>query len=252
MYRSLCAHACVLTTVLAERRVFRSPTGDLSDPRDTAHWRDQWLPPTAFARPTVAVVDLAGMLFTPASLLELVVPLGQRIRGGLYGALRIVVATPDAATQEILGLLARRFEIPFFIADSSDPEDVASARPAGDLTKSDEETLAYLVHEGWGSTVSNLAKSVGIEPTAANNRLVNLERKGYVYRVHRPRRYGDLYVDPRVPLEGAKDGYEAQPMLGALASHGITTDPYETSDLHLHGKDAKRAREILRRRGKAD
>ncbi len=41
-----------------------------------------------------------------------------------------------------------------------------------------------------------LARAISIEPTAAGNRLVNLERKGYVYRISRARRQDDLFIGP--------------------------------------------------------
>jgi hypothetical protein len=231
---------------------FRPPTGDLSDPQEVAHYRDQWLPPTAFSRPTIALVDLSGKLLSPASLRELVVPLGQRIRGGEYGQLRLVVATADSATREILGLLSRQYEIPLFIAESPAPADIERAVPAGNLTHSDVETLALVLQAGRFVTASAFAHVLGIAPTAANNRLVNLERKGYLYRVRRPRRYGDLFVDPRYPRAGIKDGYEAAPMTEVLVRNDVATDPYDTSDLHLEGKVAERAAEILRRHGKVN
>ena len=53
-----------------------------------------------------------------------------------------------------------------------------------------------------GSAASDLADRAGIEATAAGNRLVNLVRKGYVYRWERPRREGDLFVDPRLASNG--------------------------------------------------
>src|SRR5688572_19303966 len=91
---------------------FRPTAGDLSDPEEVARYRDQWVPATELSRPPIALLDLSGKLMSPASIRELVVPLGQPIRGGEYGQLRLVVATADPATREILALLSREYEIP--------------------------------------------------------------------------------------------------------------------------------------------
>lgn len=240
--------------VTVDRRVLRigNPTGDLTDPLDVSRLRDEKLPPTAFAEPTVAVLDLNGKLFSPSSLRELIVPLGQRIRGGVYGNLRIVVVTADYATREFLDLLARHHEIPLYVAPSTEVSDVSRAEPLGCLTSGSAETLRELVGAGWNVTASSFAKLVGIEPTAATNRLVNLEREGYLYRIRRHRNEGDLFVDPRAPRTVALGvDRDVAPRTAALAAAGIHSNPYDTSTVTLQGDAAARAAEILRRRGKA-
>lgn len=223
---------------------------DLSDPQRVIDALETDVPATVFPLGTVLVLDLSGKRFSPASLRELVVPLGQRLRGGMYGDLRLVLVTDDLATREFLELLARRYELPLFAATSID--DVDHADPLGELTASEARTLNEIADAGWQVTVSGLARLVGIEPTAANNRLVNLERKGYVYRFTRHRRQGDLFVDPRVPRTVMFEvDREAPPMTAALARAGIATNPYDTRPLRLEGEAAEHAAEILRRRGKA-
>ncbi len=146
--------------------------------------------------------------------------------------------------------MAAEHELAIFIAESTSTEDVDDARPAGALTPVDLETLEELKGVGWLSTVADLAASVGVEASTATNRLVNLERKGYVYRFRRGRSIGDLFSDPRAPMGFVVDE-PARPLRDALLERGIPTDPYDRSPLRLEGEAAERAAEILRRRGKA-
>lgn len=247
---SLPSHGKPEPKMLTVHRIFRrSTTGDLSDPNEVAGLRDQWLPPTAVEAPTVAVLDLSGRLLSPSSLHELIVPLGQRLRGGSHGSLKLVVVSADDATRRLVALLAEEYEIPLFVAQSPLPVDLEQAVPVGDLTTNDTETLHDLAGAGWQLTVSRLARHAGIAQTTANNRLVSLERKGYVYRVHRHRRHGDLFVDPRAPGTVNVDDRPAAPaMRSALVAAGIQSDPYDRQQVVLEGRAADRALEVLRRR----
>jgi hypothetical protein len=217
--------------------------GVLGDPDRAAELRDQRLPPTVLPGFTTLVLDLSGMTPTPAALRELIIPLGQRLRGGVYGAAKLILATPDDAVAEVVDLLAGAHGLPIFLARSSSPEDVARARPAGDLTATEHQTLRELAAAGGLATVADLAGRFGIEPTAVNNRLTNLDRKGYVYRYHRTRRSGDLYLDPRAPFD--TEGHGAVPTRDALQAAGIWSDPYDRSPLRLEGDAAERAADIL-------
>jgi hypothetical protein len=220
--------------------------GILSDPVLAAELRDARMPPTALPGFTTLVLDLSGMTPTPAALRELIVPLGQRVRGGIYGGAKLVVATPDDAVAEVADFFAKSHGFAIFLAKSSSPEDVARARPAGDLTVTEHQTLEALSAAGGLATVADVALHFGIEPTAANNRLASLDRKGYVYRYKRPRRSGDVYLDPRAPIGIGSE--EAAPPRAALEENGISTNPYDTSPLRLEGDAARRAAEILMRR----
>ena len=125
--------------------------------------------------------------------------------------------------------------------------------PAGDLTRADFETLEELGSSGSVTTVSSLAGAFGLQPTAANNRLVNVERKGFVLRVRRGRDEGDLFVDPRVPFMTtltSTRGSESVPMRQALHDAGISSVPYSHPPREVEGEDAERIAEILRKRGK--
>jgi hypothetical protein len=226
----------------SRRIVFIGTGGVLDDPERAAHLRDLRLPPTAVEGLTTIVLDLSGMDPTTAALREIIVPLGQRLRGGVYGTMKLIVATPNEAIAEFVGLLAGAHGFPIYLAASSSGDDVARARPAGGLTETEQQTLHELWDSGGWATVADLAGRFGIETTAVNNRLTNLDRKGYIHRYRRPRRYGDIYLDPRAPV----------PTRDALRAHGITTDPYDRSPLRLDGQAAARAAEILKRRASQD
>jgi hypothetical protein len=223
----------------------------LSDPALAGGLRDHELPPTAFSFPWTAVLDLRDTILTPSALRELIVPIGQRLRGGVYGELRLVVATEDDAVAEFVGLLAREHELPLFVARSSAAEDVALARPVGDLTAAERDTLQQLHGLGGVASVAWFAQVAGMEPSAATNRLVNLHRKGYVHRLPRNRRQGDLFFDPRASTDVIPVAEPSPMMREALQAQGIDSDPYDTSRVVLEGESAQRAAEILKRRGKA-
>jgi DNA-binding MarR family transcriptional regulator len=144
--------------------------------------------------------------------------------------------------------------LPLFLARSSRPEDIEQAEPLGDLTRGERDTLDELRGVGGGATVAALAGAIGIAASAANNRLTNLERKGYLYRLKRARSFGDIYVDPRASAEellfGGAEQSDVPPPRSALLEAGIRSNPYDRSRIDLTGEAAERAAEILRRRGK--
>jgi DNA-binding Lrp family transcriptional regulator len=226
------------------RLLFIGTGGVLHDLDRAIELRDKSLPPTALEGQTTIVLDLGGMTLTPGPLQELILTLGRRMKGGVYGATKLILATPDVALAKMIELLAGAYELPLYIAASSDEKDIQTARPVGQLTTTDRETLAELMALGGRATVASLAERIGIEPTAVNNRLANLDRKGYLYRYPRPRRTGDVYVDPRLIPEDRL----VSPSTEALRAHGISTDPYDRSPIRLHGDAAKRAAELVEKR----
>jgi hypothetical protein len=225
--------------------------GVMDDAQGAADAVDRELPQTAFGTPVTQVFDLADHDLTITVLRHLIVPLGQRLRGGVYGNARVVFTTRNAAVAEVISLLAREHDLPIFLA--STPADVDRAQPAGELTASEAETLQQLHLVGGRVTASALASSFGIAANAANNRLSNLERKGYLLRVRRGRRAGDEYLDPRADLPDVQElrRLAVKPMRAVLMASGIETDPYDRTPIVLEGEGAERAAEILRRRGKA-
>jgi hypothetical protein len=211
--------------------------------------RDTMLPPTAFQSPTTVVIDLEGVSPTASALREVVVPLGQRIKGGTYGQVRLVIAARDEGVAEIIDLLALNYELPLFIARSIASEDVTRARPAGNLTSTERGTLNDLIGAGGWSTVSAMSARIGLESSAATNRLVGLERKGYLYRMARNRRAGDIFVDPRADMQTLPfDEIGNASLRSVLIDHGVTVDPYDRTPVDLESDAAERAAEIIQRR----
>jgi hypothetical protein len=222
----------------------------IDDARAATEEVERELPQTAFGTPLTLVLDLADNDLTTSVLRQLIVPLGQRLRGGVHGNARVVITTRNPYVAELINLLAREYNLPIFIASS--PNDVDRAVPAGELTASEMQTLQQLHLLGGRSTAAALAVSAGIAANAANNRLSNLERRGYLLRVRRGRREGDEYLDPRSDTDvGQLRRMAVRPMRAALVENGIQTDPYDRTDIVLEGEGAERAARILRRRGKA-
>lgn len=177
------------------RVVFVGTVGVVHDRKAAATLREERFPPTAAQGPTVAVLDLSGMIPTPGVLQELLVPLAQKIRGGAYGPLVLVVCTTDQAVADVVGYLAKAHDLAMFV--TSAPENLRDAHPVGDLTPADLASFETLADLGGQATASQFALRAGLEQTAAGNRLVNLAKKGYIYRTARSRREGDLFIDPR-------------------------------------------------------
>lgn len=177
-------------------------TGIMVDRRQAAFLRDHFLPPTtAIGEPTIAVLNLTGVFPSPGFLQDLILPLAQRIRGGLYSQLKLIVVTHDVGVADFLGYLAREHNLALFVVRPSDflsplSQSLPSAFPVGDLTSTERTTLNVLVQLGGTVTASELARGVGIEATAAGNRLVNLSQKGFLFRFEQAQREGHLYVDP--------------------------------------------------------
>ena len=145
--------------------------------------------------PQVLVLDLAGIAFTPAALQELILPLAQRIRGGEHGTIRLVISTTDPGVRDFVRYMAYAHQLPLYLSHS--PFDLREGTPVGALTNTERSTLDTINVLGGQVTAAKLAATEGIRPSAATNRLVNLDRVGYLVRQHRGRREGDLYIEPR-------------------------------------------------------
>ena len=145
--------------------------------------------------PQILVLDLEGSAFTPAALQELILPLAQRIRGGEHGTVRLIVSTPDQGVADFIRYMAQAHQLPIYL--SSSPFNLEESIPVGDLTRTERNTLDTIIVLGGRVTASKLAATEGIKPSAATNRLVNLDRGGYLVRQPRGRREGDVYIEPR-------------------------------------------------------
>lgn len=231
------------------RWVYRNPTGNLSSLEHALHLQDE-LPGTASPTLALAILDLRGKQFTPSSLRGLIGSLGQRARGGAYGQLKLVLAVSDEATREFIALLSREHQWPIYLARSTDPADIEDAEPLGDLTSSELETFHQVRYLGGMATVAKLAEALELEPTAATNRLVNVERKGYLYRFKRSGRSGDVFVDPTTRREAflLPERSGSPGPRDALLAGGIRANPYSRRPIALDEEAAERAREILRGR----
>lgn len=166
-----------------------------SDPTAAALRRDAEFPAVSTGAPRIGVLDFGEIVPTPAALREFLVPLGEGVRSGRYGTFALFVSAPDDATREFVQYLSVARDFPIFIAPSLARLDEAT--PAGELTRTERETLDLLARVGGTLTAADFAESTGLGVTAAGNRLINLSRKGYVHRIQQSGRTGDLFVDPR-------------------------------------------------------
>ena len=148
-----------------------------------------------FDGPQFLVLDLGGSAFTPSALQELILPLAQRIRGGEYGTVRLIISTSDPGVGNSIRYMAQAHQLPLYLAPS--PFNLAEGTPVGVLTQTERGTLDTIVALGGHVTASRLAATESIRPSAATNRLVNLDREGYLVRQTRGRREGDVYIEPR-------------------------------------------------------
>ena len=177
-----------------EYRKSRPPTAVYPDRHQMAQYRDREFPPTATDWERVFCINLEGGFFSPGALMEMIIPIGQAIRGGVYGSAALVVVSSDDGTVAFLEALAQKHELPIFLSRSADSP-LSDARPVGALTTAEMETYGLIRSAGGEVTSSRVADLAGIEVNAAVNRLSALARKGYVHRIARSRREGDAYVD---------------------------------------------------------
>lgn len=168
-----------------------------------AVWDDPWadrvverfMPVQRASVPTIGILHLGDLRPTPSVLRQLIVPIGEDIRDGRYGLFSFVVSSSDGATRQVIGDIAAANSLPVFITSS--PAHLEEAVPAGVLTANERGTLDTVFRAGGTVTVAEIAKVNDLEQTTAGNRLVNLQRKGYLQRIERPHPEGDQFVDPR-------------------------------------------------------
>lgn len=181
-------------------------TGPLDDVAKIRHFRDEELvAPSGVSEPTTLVLNLEGRYPTASVLVELVLPLARAAKAGRYGPMTLVVCTQDDGARIVLRALAQAEDVPLFIAPS--PRELDEAEPVGSLTPTEQETLEVLHRLGGRSTIATFAQATRLEANAATNRLVNLMNKGFLQRIERPRRQGQLFLDPRAarPREDPAD-----------------------------------------------
>ena len=145
--------------------------------------------------PMLGVVQMGAARPTPGVLCNLVVTVGEDVKAGRYGNFSLFICSEDEDTRNVIGDIAAARNVAMFVCSSS--SDLEHAEPVGVLTAKDQETLRLVSEAGGTVTALGLAKQVDIEKTAAGNRLVSLQKKGYLQRVEQPHPAGDLFVDPR-------------------------------------------------------
>ncbi len=158
-----------------------------------ALFRDLYLPPVTVYRPTTFVLNLVGIIPSPAVLQELILPLAARVRGGALGQQSLVVQTHDQGVSDFISYLARQYDAPIYVSFLGEP--LSDARPEGPLTGTLRTTLNVIKDLGGQVSASELAQTVGIEPTAAGNRLNDLADKGYIAKNAQSRQH--RFADPR-------------------------------------------------------
>jgi hypothetical protein len=156
----------------------------------------------------IGVIHLGGLRPTPGILND-VLEIGESVRSGRYGNFTLVVSSEDDATRSVLRDTAASKNVAIFLTKS--PLRLANAEPVGDLTAKDRETITLVLHAGGTVTAAALGEQLGIEQTTAGNRLVALQKKGFLQRVERPHPEGDLFIDPRSVRFGPIAAEDAKP-----------------------------------------
>ena len=160
---------------------------------------ERFMPPERRHGPMLGVMHIGGLRPTPAVLRNMVVTVGEDVKAGRYGDFSFFICSEDEDTRSVIADIAASQNVALFVCPSSSELDLAE--PVGLLTARDHETLGLVSKAGGTVTALDFAEQVGIEKTAAGNRLVALQKKGYLQRVQRPHPAGDLFVDPRsIPL----------------------------------------------------
>ncbi len=145
--------------------------------------------------PMLGLLHMGAARPTPGVLRNLVVTVGEDVKAGRYGNFSFFICSEDEDTRNVISDVATARNVALFVCSSS--ADLEDAEPVGVLTAKDRETLRLVSQAGGTVTALALAKYVDIEKTAAGNRLVSLQKKGYLQRVEQPHPAGDLFVDPR-------------------------------------------------------
>jgi hypothetical protein len=171
------------------------------DDPHAGHVIQRFMPADRGQGPNVGIVHLGHLRPTAGVLRDVVITVGEDVRSGRYGACSLVISSEDAATRSVIGDIAAQQGVAMFVSSSS--VSLQDAEPVGGLTSKDRETLDDVLKAGGTVTVTDFARRMSIEQTAAGNRLVSLHKKGYLQRLARPHPTGDLFIDPRsVRLEG--------------------------------------------------
>jgi hypothetical protein len=192
--------ACTLDEMsLPAHIVVRPPTiGPWFDQPRAEEFRKTAFPLTAAQSPTVFVLDLNDVYPWANVLDTYLVTLAREVREGFHGQVSLVVKTMNTVLRQQVEMLAHINNVPLFLAAVTAPLEISESKPVG-LAPSDRQTIDVVGDLGGRVTAAVVAERLGLQHTAALNRLNGLVLKGYLHRLRRPGRTADLFVDPRFP-----------------------------------------------------
>jgi len=267
-YYSFMSALAELDTFRPPRLESRAPTTSVVDEWEATRFIQQAVQPTGVHEPTTLVLNLEGRPPTPAGAYQLVVEVGQRIKSGAWAGIAVVLASSDSSLKAVCQALAETHELPLFWARSV--ADISQAEPLGKLTPAERETLEALRRQGGIATVGLLADAIGADHTAIGNRVNNLDKRHFIFRIDRPRPSGHVYMDWRIADSGAvstspgSSGVTVstswQSDIGALAAMQGVASPEELASawrefLEKHRDELaqthERARDAISRRDEA-
>jgi hypothetical protein len=155
----------------------------------------RFMPPDRQHGPMIGILHLGAVRPTPGVLRDVIITIGEDVRAGRYGDFSFVVSSEDGPTRGVVSDIASAQDLAIFVSSSSTQLEKAEA--VGTLTAKDRETLTFVLRAGGTVTATELAGRLGVEQTTAGNRLIALNKKGYLQRVERPHPFGDQFIDPR-------------------------------------------------------
>lgn len=198
---------------------------------------DRFMPQEREHGPAVGILYLGKVRPTPEVLQAAVLTTGEDVRAGRYGNLTFFVASEDEATRRMVGDVAAANDLAIFVSPSI-ATTLENAEPVGSLTAKDRETLSLVLTAGGTLTASELAQKHGIEQTTAGNRLVALQKKGFLHRVQRPHPSGDLFIDPRsVRFDDPNTEHEGIIQRVDDAGFGYVREPVSGRTFGFHFRD---------------
>ena len=189
-----------LDQVTFEVKFVNAGTGSAvwDDPSGCGSWNrviERVMPRDRRHGPMIGILDLSKLRPTTVVLRDVIVSIGEDVRAGRYGNFTFVVSSEDDATRSIVADIASAKEVAMFVSSSQTRLELAE--PVVDLTANDRETLRLVLKAGGTVTAAELAEELGIEQTTAGNRLIGLNKKGYLQRQERPHPIGDQFLDAR-------------------------------------------------------
>jgi hypothetical protein len=174
----------------------RPPTEAYRDRVAAAAWREKELPATIWSEPSMRIVNLEGAYwFELGALSEIILPVVAGIRAGSYGKFALGIATTDEPVVSWVRAVAAETGAPLFLTRSVG-ERPQAVRVSSALTPAEADTLDAVLSAGGTATAADVARTRDFDQTAASNRLANLEKKRFLFRVARTRPQADLFVDP--------------------------------------------------------